>query len=454
MYVLNTSIERNDLKLAIAAVLATLVCAFALDSNAQTADPVLVSAAALADRANSFDHPKLIDLALTRLINATTRVHPAVEVERIQSKASEEDLEAAKLLRYPNFSASAQTDRARLGTVFGADVPLWNAGRIRAQIGAAQASVQVQDAKTIEVQQNLALRVVDAWQTARVAQEKLVVLNYTKAKLELLRAMMARRVEAQVSPSIEGELVTTRLLQIQSDEAIANSALVLGLKKLTQLSGEKVQGQDLVTEQSNQAFGALALEPALLTQYAQEAQLSEQHPSIERAKKVAQVSLRESEVRAAARFPEVYLRVQRQDTALGTKANSAFIGFRYETGAGLSSSAVARSASERALALEKSIETVRSELSENFESERETLRTNLARANSLGSVVASSRLVLDSYERLFIAGRRTWQEVMTALRESNDYQVSLAESRIQTVASAWRLRIRSTTSFNRGIFEN
>ena len=423
-------------------VLTAIVCS--LQSQTICAEPLI----------NSFDHPRAIDSALVRLIRMTTLAHPAVEVERIQAKASQEDLEAAKLLRYPNLSATAQTDRGRLGTVIGVDVPLWNAGRITAQIDAAKFGIEVQDAKTIEVQQNLALRVVDAWQTARSAQEKLIVLSYTKAKLELLQAMMARRVDAQVSPAIESELVTTRLLQNQSDESIATAGLVLGLKKLTQLTREPVRGQDLTTAQSNQAFDTLGLDPSVLIKYAQDVMLPEQHPSLERAKKTAQVSLQESEVRSAARFPEVFFRLQRQDTNLGTKSNSAFVGLRYETGAGLSSAALARSASERALASEKSIETVRSELTENFESERENLRTNLARTNSLGGVVASSRLVLESYERLFIAGRRTWQEVINALRESNDYQVSLAESRIQSVASAWRLRIRASTSFNRGIFEN
>ena len=44
--------------------------------------------------------------------------------------------------------------------------------------------------------------------------------------------------------------------------------------------------------------------------------------------------------------------------------------------------------------------------------------------------------------RQFVTGRRTWLDVMNAVRESNAARIGLVEAEISAMASAVRLRLR------------
>ena len=80
---------------------------------------------------------------------------------------------------------------------------------------------------------------------------------------------------------------------------------------------------------------------------------------------------------------------------------------------------------------------------EQMQTERETLRNASLRSNRLSQAVISAAQVVDSYERLFVAGRRSWQEVLNALREYNDFQLAHTDSQFETMLNIWRLRVRS-----------
>ena len=55
--------------------------------------------------------------------------------------------------------------------------------------------------------------------------------------------------------------------------------------------------------------------------------------------------------------------------------------------------------------------------------------------------------VLASYERLFIAGKRGWLDVLNAARELTQAQTALADLQAQSQASSTRLRIYSGVLF-------
>jgi outer membrane protein, adhesin transport system len=51
--------------------------------------------------------------------------------------------------------------------------------------------------------------------------------------------------------------------------------------------------------------------------------------------------------------------------------------------------------------------------------------------------------VLESYERQFVGGRKSWLDVLNSLRELTQLEISLAESRAVAAAAYYRLRWRS-----------
>lgn len=51
--------------------------------------------------------------------------------------------------------------------------------------------------------------------------------------------------------------------------------------------------------------------------------------------------------------------------------------------------------------------------------------------------------VFESYSRQYIAGRKTWIDVLNAVRETTQSDFALADARAQVVAAGERLRLRT-----------
>jgi adhesin transport system outer membrane protein len=65
------------------------------------------------------------------------------------------------------------------------------------------------------------------------------------------------------------------------------------------------------------------------------------------------------------------------------------------------------------------------------------------RRSSLLAGLASTQAMVASWDRQFLAGRKTWVEVMNAARELAQAQTALAEVEAAYVVSSWRLAVLS-----------
>ena len=54
-----------------------------------------------------------------------------------------------------------------------------------------------------------------------------------------------------------------------------------------------------------------------------------------------------------------------------------------------------------------------------------------------------ARSVTESYQRQYVAGRRTWLDMMNAVREATDAQLTEADAEVSAMASAARLLLRT-----------
>jgi len=59
------------------------------------------------------------------------------------------------------------------------------------------------------------------------------------------------------------------------------------------------------------------------------------------------------------------------------------------------------------------------------------------------SAAGSAQRVMESYMRQFTSGRRTWLDVMNAVREANSAEIDVLEARISAQASLARLLLLS-----------
>ena len=280
--------------------------------------------------------------------------------------------------------------------------------------------------------------------------------------------MMDRRVAQQVSPPVEAELTQSRLVQAQADGVSARAAKEAALHRLEQWVGDlntaRVDPQqplarqrqplsDLVLLQALREGGGLKPIAAGSKEAAGEtmkqlADAIEQHPSLLRYEYDIAVAKQEIELKRAELFPTLYARLDRQfsDNANlystgRTSSTLVYMGLEYTLGAGLSQRSLVDVLVAKMQGMQSERETVRRDIKDRFESEWREYQSALLRVAQADKVQKSSAALLASYERLFVAGRRSWIELLNAVRELSGAEQAQNDLQAQLHASQYRIRL-------------
>lgn len=387
-------------------------------------------------------------LNLTYLLNQAAQAHPSIQAARLDVKASSEDLEAAQRQRWPTLSAIVENKSNNTSVIstqsLRMEQNLWDAGRVSARIREAEANIGANEARIYIQNQTLSIQIVNAWQNLLSADGRIQVARDTLSQLDKYRQQMGRRVTADVSPLIDLELVQSRILQTQVELEQALNSRQIALGKLEQYSG--VEGLSQVQERPKPLPG--------LTQSAQAAtqllkmdllDVASQHPEVQKARQDSQVAKQRIDAKRAEMWPQLYLRVD-QPLASTNNDITGFLGFRYSPGAGLSTGVEAQALASRAASLQQSVDAAMRNVLEVLYTDRDELATGRTRMVALDKSVQGSRAVLDSYGRQFTAGRKTWQDLMNAVRELAQNQYNLADTHASMMAALYRLQIRTGQS--------
>ena len=393
--------------------------------------------------------PKAVShLTLPFLLEATAASYPSLMASRSDARANEQDLEATQRQRWPTFSSSVEslTGNARSFPSRSVQVEqtVWDAGRVSARIAEAQASVDQGYVKTILQRQELFLHVVAGWQNLLSANERAQVAVQTLNLLRTFQAQMQRRVEAEASPRIDLELANARLLQTEVELETAKSNLQVALTRLEQLSGEQnlaVFLPDLPPMPSLQETQGLAQKMSQVDWY----RVAAEHPSVMRSQFEAKLAQSRLKVKQSEAWPQIYVRAFQPLGTLPTSSETGmttFIGMRYTPGAGLSNIIEAQALQTRISSAELMVMTAHRDIQQTLLSDQEELANTRKRIAALEKSVKGSDLVLASYQRQFQAGRKTWQDLLNAVRELAQNQYALVDAQAAMMGAMYRLQVR------------
>jgi adhesin transport system outer membrane protein len=271
-----------------------------------------------------------------------------------------------------------------------------------------------------------------------VYQESLV-------QYERYEALMRRRVEAQVSAAIELQLLASRTLQARVDVNEARTLQRVALSRLEQIVGDKIDAEQqaqLARILSADAMQSVASVKALETLLS----YLDQHPSVRRARHETEVAEERLIQQRAQAWPQVVLRYRRQlsgAVATGTDRDQVAIALNYAPGSGFSTLARANADAQRLVGFELATDAIVQDLNEQVRVEWEGLRRDIDRQGVQNQAIISAREVLASYERQFTAGRKSWLDVLNALRELTQSEIRLAQAQASATAGLYRLRLRS-----------
>jgi adhesin transport system outer membrane protein len=331
---------------------------------------------------------------LTRLLAQAMATHPIVEGRRAALEASRADREGAEWQRFPTPSLEATTrDSGTSASLLALEQPVWTGGRITSGVRAAGFREDAARSAVVESQETIALRVINAYSELLRQQQRLVHAEASVGEHDRLLAMITRRVEQEVSPPADREFALARLAQARIELSLARQGVQAAGSQLSQLVGQPVR------QVADPAPGARPLPSSL---DAAVARAIERSPALERLDRASLAAVEDVNTRRSVLQPQLALRLEKQ---FGTLADNRAL-----------------------VVLRAQVETAWVQYAAAEE-----------RVGGSRQSVEMSRLVSESYARQYVAGRKTWIDVLNAVREATQSQFALADALAQSRAAGLTL---------------
>lgn len=387
-------------------------------------------------------------LTLHQLFDAAASTYPSLIAARLDARASTEDVAATERIRWPTVSATVESYSGNLRSYptrsLQVDQTLWDFGRNTAKISESQALADITLLKSYLQQQDIFVQMTGAWQSMIASYERLKVAKLTLDRLKGYQAQMRRRVEVEASPRIDLELADSRLLQTEVEFSTAETSLQVALTRLEQFSGE----MNLVQRIQDARYPSTLSDTELFSKQLKDADwrtVASEHPVAAKARiEVIQIQ-RRLEAKEAEAMPQMFVRVYKPIGTIPSSndtSTTAFLGLRYSPGAGFSTYAEAKAIATRMDGAQQSVEAAVRDMQQTLQNDREEFVNSRSRIAALEKSVASSTLVLESYQRQFQAGRKQWQDLLNQVRELAQNQYALADAQASMVGAMYRLQIR------------
>lgn len=375
--------------------------------------------------------PASIDPLLARAGDLALERYPSMQAANALVRATEQDVRAAKWLRFPSASVSAATRGSEIDPQLQVFQPLYAGGRIDASIDRAKAVQSASQAEVGVTAFDILTRVSRAYYGVVRGIRVGAILDQSLAEHQRLVESMERRVAQEVSPRSDLDLARSRAAQVRQELSLTTAQRYAALQQLRELVGDpnfEVDPLPVYNKQLHHPKTENLVQAALTCD-----------PSIRRLQSEVEVADADRKLAKAALFPQLGVQLS-HDRFRGTGVGVAV---QANTNGGLSPVAAANAAAARTNAARFRVTVAERETREAVILDIVENTAAAAQVESSKDAAASSANVTDSFMRQFITGRRTWLDVMNAVRESNAARIALANAELSAMSSSARLLIRS-----------
>lgn len=374
------------------------------------------------------------------LLNAAYRHYPSIRASERVILGTNAQVEGAKWNYFPTPSVDiSQGTSGRKGSTFQLDQPLWTGGKIEALNDLATSRQQEAYSMLDENAYALADKFLNILESFIQAEGEIRGFSEGRKQLESFSSMLNRRVAAGVSSESDRDLLSARIAQIDGDIITAKARYQMAKSQLEILIGKRLQCS-IAFKNDNLLKHSMSL-------HEMQTELLLTHPTLK--KHSAQISISKAEKKGADAIimPNISLRAEHQEGSLYaeniTNDTLAYVAVTFSPGAGLSALSDIESAKYKVLQAQDELQTKKAELTSILISDYNNYHSALARTSSVEKTIRSSQKVLDSYTRLFIAGKRQWLDLVNTSREVTQNKLSFATLKAILISSSYRLALQT-----------
>jgi adhesin transport system outer membrane protein len=369
-----------------------------------------------------------------RIVQEAMETHPSVHARHAAVGASRADLDVARWQRFPvptlESAYDQEGDRSLLLRI---QQPLWTGGQITAAIEGAEFRVQAAEVTVSEAQYDLVGRVIVAYAEALRQQWRMEYAERSVTEHDRFLQLIRRRVSQEVTPQIDERLAESRYYQAVNDRALTRQALEDALAQLSQLSGKSVGVvQSVVIGQGGIPDIPRNLEMAL-------AQARQNYPALRRLVLEEQASVSDIDVKKSAYLPTLSARYDQSFLPSETADSRYMLVMDAKPGAGLASFAGVDAARARQQELVRAREGVERDLAERITLDWNDFHAARSRFEYARRTLEMAGEVSRSYAVQYTTGKKSWLDVMNALREEIQANFAAVDIKAQMTASGLRL---------------
>ncbi len=375
-----------------------------------------------------------LDKQLEQLVERAVSDHPSIAAAKASARASGADLRAARWQRFPSVGVEGlilgqRTDRAQANVTV--EQPLWTGGRIKGSISRARAAEQAALAGYEQAVLDIALQVAGAYHEIYRATERRAILNDSLAQHQRMLATMERRVAQEVSPRSDLELVRARTAQVSQQINLTVAQQQSAMQRLRELVGDPFF-----------ELSPVLPEPVDLPPLDRDTVVAAGmgfDPGLRRVRYEADVADGDARIARAQALPQLNAQYGYGEF----NGHQIGLAVRMQMDGGLSRFAAADAARLRQESSEARIGAAERELRDIIVTDHVEYESALARMETTNASALATQRVTESYLRQFIAGRRTWLDVMNAVRESTTARIDALDAEVNTLAYLSRLMLRT-----------
>ncbi|WP_315761081.1 TolC family protein [Sphingomonas sp. Y38-1Y] len=379
--------------------------------------------------------PPAVGPALYEAVQRATDSYPAVQSQRGSVRAADQEIRAAKQLALPRFGVQgvALGTGDGLGSQLVADQPVYTFGRIGAQVDRARAERMARAGQVDETVLRLALDVTDAYFTIARLARRASILEANLKNLDTLVGSIRNRVDAEVSPATDLALARSRASQTQQELALTRAQQQAAVARIRQFLGDASYDPGAVP----------TYDPAIHHPQIADAIEAARRCSPARGRLAAQAMVAQADARIARKslLPQLSAQASYNDI-VGARVGLAVTA---QTQGGLSDLRRADAARERASAAGIDVQTAERETIEQVSADLVENAAARDRIDASKDAADTADQVTASFYRQFVAGRRTWLDVMNAVREAAQARLGESDAEITAMASSARLLLRTCT---------
>lgn len=389
---------------------------------------------------------KSSSLSLDDLLQEALKSYPTILSKQASQDGAKSDLTAAKLRFLPSPSVSTLRNQTAYDGQSSANLPatsltisqpVFMGGGLVAGFNKADARLSAADFALLETREDVGRRLINAYSEWKKAFIKITALEENLRLHEKFSGMIARRFDAGVSSGVDRDLGLSRLYQARADFDAQLSNERIALSSISELLGYPIDRSNLV--------GALAAPLNLPTRADGISRALTASVSLQRMKFEADAAQEEAKEIRAQSLPQLLLQAQRQigNAYLPGAPGYNMVGFvvQYAPNGGLSTIAASSAAFDRAKAAAYQVDAAKRDLGDRLNADYNEYEFSRLKIESLRKAVDLSADISTSYDRQFLIGRKSWIDLLNAMREKAQNRVALADAEGSLLASSYRLYI-------------